>query len=191
MPSTDEKKAMNPVAKAIKPPKNSHQFFNPNLKKHREIVARAKPSSPIANVDCVEEIIDLGSGVKLLSRRFTPKGSTQEAYPTIFFIDGTAWVADGGEFSRWISSHLCNESGYQVVELHTLLAPEDSILKCKQYAYRFVKYFYDQSLKYHVDRNKMLLVGYSSGGNIADYIDTRFSREGINFIKKILVSPFV
>lgn len=172
------------------PRKYAHQFFNTDLAEHRRIVAQAKPNIEAADVYCMEEVITLGSA-QLLTRRFTPKGQVREKWPTLFYFDGTAWVADGDHFSKTISSHLSERSAYQVIEMHTLLAPEHSVLKSKQYAYRLFQHFYEHAEQYHIDRQAMSIAGYSSGGNIADYIDTRANRDGIHFTQKILISPFI
>lgn len=189
MPRTTEKDIAS-TGMSKTPKKYSHQFFNTNIHEHRRIVARAIPGIEPADVDCVEELISLGS-VELLTRRFIPREGTQEKYPTLFYFDGTAWVADGDKFSKAISSIICEKSAYQVIEMHTLLAPEHSVLKSKQYAYRLFQHFYERAETYQIDRGAMSIAGYSSGGNIADYIDTRASRTEIRFTQKILISPFI
>lgn len=176
------------VAKAQK--RYSNQLFKKNIFEHRAIVERAKPDIAPADVHCIEELIKIGR-VELRAIRFIPKGEAHKKYATIFFIDGTVFVANGVKFSKTIASHLCARSNKQVILIFPLLSPEWTVIQSNQYSARLVEHFYENSKKYQIDRGNLSGIGYSSGAAGIDAVETLCGRNGIRFRKKILVSPLM
>lgn len=195
MPRTDDKELINTGATPVRPQKkysqlkkNSHLLWRTNISDHRLHVSQAVPNIAPADVDRIEEILDLGAGVTLRARIFTPKGKMQEELPTVFWFDGTAWVAASDPYGEMIASHVAKQSGHRVIQVELLLAPENGVLRIKQFAWRFLEHCYRNAEHFKMDPRNIAILGYSTGADIALYVDNRASRAGITVTQKILVS---
>jgi acetyl esterase len=170
--------------------KQGHLLFDRDPVKHRELVGAAKPPLPPADVNCTEKTIDI-KDAQLLVRIYSPKNSTEKHLPTFFYIPGSAFIAFGDEFAKMICSHLCKQSGQQIIELRHRLAPEYAFPKGIEDSYRLFCHFLDHADENRIQKDRVSVGGYSSGGNFAIALANQAALDGRSIDRLVLASPLV
>lgn len=169
-------------------------IFDPSIAEHRERVAHAKPMlEPAADVDFFDILVPIREDVRIPTRIYTPKlDNATGSLPTVFYIPGTAFVATETAFTRVICSHLAKMAKCRVVVVNHRLAPENQSPIGFMDSYDVIKFFvFGQQQNHIIDRGKIAIVGYSSGGNFAALISAKAKKDGVVLRKQILVSPIV
>lgn len=167
----------------------SNLIFNRDIGLHRQRVQDAKPTEEPAKVTQIDESILFGK-LKLTAKRYLPI-TKKTSYPTLFYVPGTAFVAYGSQFSRFICSHICNLTGYQVIELRHRLAPEHQFPHGIEDAYRLMKFFIKHADEYQIDQKDIAIAGYSTGANFAASMTIQAHKDKLPLHRQILVSPLV
>lgn len=171
--------------------KSSHAILNLSIMEHRERLAAARPMLNPANVPFLDVLVPVQDDVKIPVRTYVPKGQ-KGALPTIFYIPGTAFIAAEIKFTHVICSHLCEMSKCQVIVINHRLAPENQFPKGYQDAYDVFKFFIQEMPdRYLIDKNRIAIAGYSSGGNFAATMALQARKEGIAVAQQVLISPIV
>ncbi|MDB5026297.1 MAG: Acetyl esterase/lipase [Mucilaginibacter sp.] len=107
----------------------------------------------------------------LLDIYLPPTGKS--SYPVVIWIHGGAWMmndkhADMGYMASTVKGFI--DSGYAVASIDyrwstTAIFPAQ-IQDCNQ----AVEFLYQNAAKYHLDRNRLALIGFSAGGHLANLL---------------------
>ncbi len=167
-------------------------IFDPSIIEHRERLAAAKPLGTPADVPHIDTVVPLASNVKMPARIYFPKAQSEKAtpLPTLFYIPGTAFIANEVQFTRVICSHICKIANCRVVVIQHRLAPENQFPNGLNDAYDMFKFFLENKTLL-VDRERVAIAGYSSGGNFAAQMALWAKRDKLPISKQILISPMV
>jgi len=157
--------------------------FLRTIKRHRQQIGELK--SPLVLADGVQ-ITQPSSNVRLYRHNST---IGDPLLSTIYFLPGTAFVAREESFTDVICSHICANSECQVLCIKHELAPEVKFPNGHLDAYKILKKTLELTASYNVDKTKMAIVGYSSGGNFAALITAMAGKDGLNFNRQVLISP--
>ncbi len=165
--------------------------FDRSVMAHRQKVLQAVPLEKPANVPCSEVLIPVQRNVRIPTQIYRPE-SLSSPYPTILYIPGTAFVAKEMAFTQVICTHLAIISRCQVILINHRLAPEDQFPSGLDDAYNMAAFILkvgNQLLG--VDKNKVVIMGYSSGGNFAASIAMQGKAQGLPVSRQILISPMM
>lgn len=166
-------------------------FFGLSIVEHRDRLASAQPRLLPADVNVTDILVPLHNNVKIPARIFRPK-KIKKVFPTVFYVPGTAFIASEIKFTKVICSHIAEKAKCQVIVINHSLAPENQFPKGLLDAYKIFEYFVKHvSEEYLIDKNHLVIAGYSSGGNFATLMAMKAKENGINIVKQILVSPIV
>jgi acetyl esterase/lipase len=170
--------------------------FQRDIKHHRKLLHKLQnkhSSFPKNVVRCTHEIAfpENKKNVNMTIYQYQSKSCHKKntnLWPTILFIPGTAFVGREMAYTDVICAKLAKYSKCQVLLLSHRLAPE----------YKFPTQYNDMSnlinklllhhKKYNINKDKIILVGYSTGGTLAASVITKFSS---NIKKLILISPLL
>lgn len=163
--------------------------FSRTIPEHRARLRMARPllkSAPVFQRDIV---------VRTYPHRYMPvrlyrPRDIRPPYPTLFYVPGTAFVAAETAFTDVICSHIAEMSGFQVILVSHHLAPEhrfpaglEDVLAIFRVAMRSADFFLQ------IDRARVAVAGYSSGGNFAASLAFYARREGLPLARQVLISP--
>jgi len=179
--------------KQLKRPANAKcGIFAVSILEHRERVANATPTLKAeSDINLLELIVPIQNNVKIPATLYTPN-EKQDSYPTLFYIPGTAFIANESKFTHVICSHICAKAKCQVIVINHRLAPENQFPSGYKDTYKVFKFFIENfAHHYRIDTNRIAVSGYSSGGNFAALITIQAKQEGIAIARQILISPMV
>ncbi|NNM58556.1 MAG: alpha/beta hydrolase fold domain-containing protein [Legionellales bacterium] len=160
-----------------------------SLSDYRKMIADMKPpANALEGVTHSDTHIFFDKTVSILTRRYFPLQETHLC-PTIFYIPGNAFIASETLYSDMICSRLAEKSKSQVILIAPPLAPEHQAHKPISYTYRAFSWLLDHAERFNIDKTKIALAGYSSGGNIAACIAIQALANKISFSMQILISP--
>lgn len=167
--------------------------FVPCIQEHRERVAKAQSTLTPAKVPYIDLIVPLSTeNVRIPVRIYLPKQKITGLIPTLFYFPGTGFIANERVFTQVVCSHLCQKAQCQIIEIRNRLAPENPFPIGFQDAYEVFTYFATQFHQYyHIDRERIAIAGYSSGGNFAALVAIKAAQEAIFIRRQILISPMV
>lgn len=168
-------------------------IFARSILEHRALVYRAEPMHKPANVPYVDIEVPISNHVQLPARVYRPHGySKKEPLPTLFYVPGTAFIAVETKFTHLVCSHICEQAQCQIIVINHRLAPEEQFPVGLHDAYRLLNFFTKIAPEFfNIDPNRVVISGYSSGGNFAALMAIQAKKENINVRRQILVSPFV
>lgn len=129
-------------------------------------------------------------GKSVQAKHYRPKNFDADQGATVIFLPGNGFLFDMTAAHLPGVARLALAASCQVILLNTPLAPEHSAQQINQQCYEVVKTIFDDALLFNIDKNNMLLAGYSCGGNIACNILKKSSTDpDIKFNQLILLSP--
>ena len=159
-------------------------LFSREINKHRLLVRQAKPKFSVARD------VSLKSLPEDRITLYIPNFLRYHTYkPTIIFITGTGFVARETSVTDVICSNISKSSRSQVICLHHALAPEVHFPELQNDAFNILRNVIENNDKYKIDFNRISIMGYSSGGNLAVLLSGRASELGIEFLQQVLISP--
>jgi acetyl esterase/lipase len=100
-------------------------------------------------------------------------GTGKDTYPVVIWIHGGAWMsndkfADMGYMKNTLKGFI--DSGYAVASIDyrwsTMAVFPAQIKDCN----RAVEFLYQNAAKYHLDKDKLALIGFSAGGHLANLL---------------------
>ncbi len=161
-------------------------LFSRTMEEHRCSVA--KVSSPY---QCADNVQIIREKAITIYRPKTENNATSvtDSYPTIFFLPGTAFVARETSFTDVICSYISSYSKSQVICIQHGLAPEFKFPRAYTDAYRIFKETMMLWAQHNIDKSRIAIMGYSSGGNFAALLAIAASKEGIKLSRQVLISP--
>lgn len=190
-------------ASKTQPSPKKRSIFDRSIIDHRQLVFTATPKlEPAKDVRVEDVLIQVRDNAKLPIKRYlftktndkVTTGNNQDsiAYPTLFYIPGTAFIANEIKFTHVICSHICSIAKCQIFVINHRLAPEEQFPAGYEDVYDIYKYFVNDMPKFHcIDTNRVVVAGYSSGGNFAALLAIQAKREGLPLMRQVLISPIV
>lgn len=169
-------------------------IFDPSIAEHRERLAHATPMLESATeVGFFDLLIPVRENARIPVRVYAPQlVPNDEDLPTLFYIPGTGFVGHETKFTQVVCSHLAKMAKCRVITINHRLAPENpfpaSFLDC----YEVIKFFcLGTQGNLIVNKSKMVIAGYSSGGTLAALISSKAKKDGIHFLRQVLISPLM
>lgn len=169
-------------------------IFDPSILEHRQKLSFSSPTiKAVENILFYDLLIPIENDIKIPVRMYVhPEMKNEQKIPTLFYVPNTGFVATETKFTHVTCTHLCNTTKCQVIVINHRLAPENQYPAGVTDAYNVFKHFAkDAPNRYSIDREKIVIAGYSSGGNFAALIAIRAIQDGIYLRKQILISPIV
>jgi acetyl esterase/lipase len=161
-----------------------------SLSERRALFAKKKTSIIYPKVKIFKNKIHLNGNIFNL-KIFRPL-QKRETYPTVFFIPGTGFTAREESCTEAFCSFLVEYSNWQVIVLDHRLAPEYKFpIPYQDVSALFYFFTKVNAVNYRIDTSKVVLSGYSSGGNLASILAIDAKKNGCNILKNILISPLV
>lgn len=164
--------------------------FERSIIDHRERVTAAKPMAKPAEVPHEDILVPLSANTRSPIRIYRPENSSAP-YPTIIYVPGTAFVAREIAFTEVICTYIAKYSNCQVIVINHRLAPEDQFPKGLEDAYSVMRYIVNSPAFFKIDKTRIAIVGYSSGGNFIANMAILAKRENLPIALQILISPMV
>ena len=93
--------------------------------------------------------------------------SFDKEMPCVFYIHGGGFIGGGIDTVRNPCKLLCERSQSIVVSIDYSLSPEYPFPVAINQCYKIIKHFVNQNSKYNIDKDKVIVMGDSAGGNIA------------------------
>lgn len=163
------------------------RMFTRSIEEHRSLMRGIRPTFAAATDVSIIEYSDfikiyVPKDIKEFSRR-----------ATVIYLPGTAFVAKETSVTDAICSVISSTSCCQVICLSHKLAPECKFPELHLHVYEQLQSILKNAEYYNIDLSKLVLSGYSSGGNIALLILRKFFEEGVEGIFKrlILICPIL
>lgn len=115
--------------------------------------------------------------------------SSHESKPLIIYLPGNGFIYDLFEANHSIISKIAKYTGCHAIMIDYRLAPEHPYPAPLEDAIDAINYLFDNLTKFHADKSKIILSGYSSGANLAAVI-TNQSRNNskISIYHQLLIS---
>jgi acetyl esterase/lipase len=108
---------------------------------------------------------------------------------TLFYIAGTAFVGGERDITKSICSNLANVNGCLVISLNHVFAPEAIFPEGLNSLNSNFKAIMDKADAFRIKKERMMIAGYSSGGNFALLLSKYAKYLGYRFIARILICP--
>lgn len=128
--------------------------------------------------------IETGRHIRL---RYYPYGN--KVGPVIIYFPGNAFIHDFFEENHSIISKIAHYAGCHAIMVESRLAPEHPYPAPLEDALAATQYIIDHVDDFHIDRNKIILAGYSSGANVAAVITNQLKKsDSIKIYHQFLIS---
>lgn len=161
------------------------------LRIREQITAGISPAiKPAANVDIAQLDIQIEESRNIECFVFTPKIKTLR---TIFYLPGTASMAECWDASKAISSNLASILACQVILIYPGKSKENQFPIPTNDACIAINYLLQNADKFNINLKHLGLAGYSSGGLLAIQIcmQTLLQRAKLPFKQVLLLAPVV
>ena len=157
-------------------------FFSPELVRHRKIVSRLSPNAAPAQIPFRD----------YESYRVYRPAISFDAYPTLIYIPGNAFIASEQDYTHFICTHIVAQSRCQVIMVKHPLAPEHPFPAGLEAAYKTTRLLLSDSVgikMLKINKSQIAIAGYSSGGNFAALIAIQAKIHKLPIARQILISP--
>ncbi len=117
--------------------------------------------------------------------------SNEESLPILYHIHGGCWVAGDLETHDNICRYLCNQVGSIVIAVDYRQPPESKFPAAVEDCYFVLNWIYKNAEKLGGNKNKIALIGDSSGGNLAAAVCLKNSESEsiIPLVMQVLINP--
>ncbi|MEM9244066.1 MAG: alpha/beta hydrolase [Pseudomonadota bacterium] len=127
---------------------------------------------------------------KTRAKIYTPERFDSRAGSTVIFFQGNGYIFNMLEAHLPGIARMANAANCQVIAIDTPLAPEHTAREINDMAYATVCYIFRNADNLDVNTDKLVLAGYSSGGNIVANIINRARTDSMmKFKHQLLLSP--
>ena len=128
-----------------------------------------------------------GRELTVYLHRAPEKGS-----PVVFEYHGGGYVFGSAATDDGLCSTLRDFSGCNVVSVDYRLSPEEPYPAPAEDAFEALKWFHENGERYGIDPERMAVMGFSAGGNLAAVTALRAAMEEADYLKaQILHYPFL
>lgn len=154
--------------------------FTRSIQEHRTIVA---------NLNCPIPPAELSYKHYPDYTVYRPPG-VEAPFPTVFYIPGNAFVASETSYTHSICSRIALQSGCQLIVLKHRLAPEyKAPIPFEDVQNITARLLVNSANTFHIDKSRVAICGYSSGGNLAALLTIHAKKQGWPIARQILISP--
>lgn len=161
----------------------------------RKLFTTLRPIFPSANVDCREMIIPITKKSSIPIQLFRPKNVKRaQPLPTLFYLPGTAYVVHNIYSSEVACSWITEKTGCQTIIIHCSLAPENKFPRQYEETCVLLSTILSSSKTINqlgIDKERIVLSGYSTGGHIAALVCADAHKHGIPISHQLLISPLI
>lgn len=120
-------------------------------------------------------------------RLYTPKG--QAPFPALIYFKGSGFVYGDLDRSDALCRALANATQCKVIAVQYRSAPEHKYPIGLNDSYAATKWVFEHADELNVDRERIAISGYSSGGNYAALVAIRLRDEGVKLAYQVLMCP--
>ena len=120
-------------------------------------------------------------------RLYTPKG--EAPFPALIYFKGSGFIYGDIEGQDPLCRALTNATQCKVIAVQYRSAPEDKYPIGLNDSYAATKWVIDHADELNIDPEKIVISGYSSGGNYAALVAIRLRDEGIRLAYQVLMCP--
>lgn len=183
------KEALDPEVKQYlklvrsRPP--AHLLSIEELRHDIDSIKKHYPPEPVKKI---EEIAITGPAGKIRVRLYTPDG--KGPFQPVVFYHGGGWSIGSLDSHEGVCTALTNRSGAKVFSIDYRLAPENPFPAAVEDSYAALKYVSANALSLDIDSDKLVVVGDSSGGNLAAVVSIKAKEEnGPKIVLQVLIYP--
>ncbi len=109
-----------------------------------------------------------GAGRRIPCRLYRPLSSTSTKTPLLLFVHGGGGVLGDIDCYDAVVATLCADSGCAFLSVDYCLAPEQPFPQGIEECYRVLQWALDQAEHWQIDRDRIAVMGDSTGGSIAN-----------------------
>lgn len=138
-----------------------------NLREMIDFVQKSEEGDDIE--DCIINDVNLPIGFdnNLPVRIYRPQDTNEKILPIILYLHGGGFVSgSNNSYNRFIRT-LVNKTGCALIFPSYSLSPENKFPNALNECYQTLNYFYEYALNYNLNKDKIAIVGDSSGANLA------------------------
>jgi len=159
-----------------------------SIKELRRDIDKIKKYYPPESVKSIKNILIDGPAGKITIRIYTPEG--RGPFPPVIFYHGGGWSIGSLDSHEGICAALANKAKAVVFSVDYRLAPEDPFPAAVDDCYAAFEYVNDNAASFHVDPNRIVVMGDSAGGNLAAVVSIKAQKDkGPKIALQILVYP--
>lgn len=157
--------------------------------KHRKLIFSYAPKVSYTSLQYKES--KLSEQFKDITIYKNLPNDPDKLYPTLIYIPGTAFVALEENYTNFICSCIAQLTNCQVIAIKHKLAPEHNPISILNGLYHVIKNLLSEkhSTLLQIDRSRISIGGYSSGGTLAVLMAIKAKANGLVFNHQILISP--
>lgn len=161
-----------------------------NLREVVDFVQKSQEGDEIADCEINDVNLPIGFENNLPIRIFRPKDSKDKILPIIFYFHGGGFVYGSKDsYNRFIRTIVKN-TGCALIFPSYSLSPENKFPNALNECYQTLNYFYEYSSNYNLNKDKIAIVGDSSGANLAistNIMDIENNGQNVSFMA--LINP--
>jgi len=164
---------------------------NRSVQLHRHLLGLVKQRyQPAVDIKYTDILLDLPSEIGIPLRIYQPL-HYDGLLPTIFYIPGTGFIAHELEITHSICSQMVRQTGCQLIHIQHRLAPENRYPAAVNDVYEVFRTMQQRQAEFQIDTDKIFIIGYSSGGNLAELLAIKAAQAKLPILHEILISPLL
>ncbi|GHI01213.1 alpha/beta hydrolase [Neobacillus kokaensis] len=102
---------------------------------------------------------------------YAPNIKSSHSYPVIIYVHGGGWMR-GDKFNVADKPSFFINKGYVFVSVNYRLSPKVTYKEMAKDISSAIKWVHDHAAQYHIDKNRINLMGHSAGGHLVTLIAT-------------------
>lgn len=114
---------------------------------------------------------------------YAPTTDINKEYPVIIYVHGGGWMR-GDKSNVTVKPAFFTNKGYLFVSVNYRFAPKVSYDEMANDIASAVKWIYQHAEQYHIDKQKLNLMGHSAGGHLVMLVGT-----DPNYLERVGLSP--
>lgn len=137
-----------------------------------------------------DHIFQLPGNLQVRAKIYAPEGYNPDIGTTVIFFQGNGFVFDMIEAHLPGFARMANAANCQIIGIDTPLAPEYSPKQINDMSYAVIKQIFQYADTLNVNKDSIIVGGYSGGGNIAaNAVNKARFDPAINIKHQLLLSP--
>ncbi len=137
------------------------------LRETVDLIQKSQEDDNMFDCAIIDKNLPIGFENNLPVRIIKPKDSDNKVLPVILYFHGGGFVYGSKEsYNRFIRT-IVNKTECALVFPSYSLSPENKYPNALNECYQTLNYFYEYGANYNLDKNKIAIVGDSSGANLA------------------------
>jgi len=157
------------------------------LQASREAARKRTTTPPFEDVASLVDATATGPGTAVPLRVYRPASASSAGAPVIMFFHAGGWILGDLDHSDNLCRHLANVSAAVVVSVDYRLSPETKFPGPLDDCENALRWVVAQHLTLGIDPDRIILLGESSGGNLAAALALRNVRLKFANIRHILL----